>query len=384
LARVRLCSGQLDRAETVLQEALTHYPSDEPHLQVEMVVRPELALVSLDLDKRDAAIAQVTRCREIMASGENWRGLAGHAARAEAVLAAGELNREEAERQFARALEIFDRYALPFEAAETFLYWGRALKAIGDSRANERFDAAIELYRRHGAGQRWIDRVETARAASRLSPIEAGSKGKVGLGENAEGPAIFKREGEFWTLAYREKTFRVKDVKGLAYIAYLLAHPGERFHVRELLARLEGAVDTGSTTATEVARESSTRHDLGDAGAALDQQAHADYRRRLRELAEELAEAERLNDIGRAESIKAEQDFLSGELIAAVGIGGRDRKAVAHVERARSMVSKNIRAGLEKIRGEDAALGRYFATSIKTGYYCAYLPDPERKIVWQL
>ena len=48
------------------------------------------------------------------------------------------------------------------------------------------------------------------------------------------------------------------------------------------------------------------------------------------------------------------------------------------------MVSKNIRAGLEKIRGEDAALGRYFATSIKTGYYCAYLPDPERKIVWQL
>jgi len=54
------------------------------------------------------------------------------------------------------------------------------------------------------------------------------------------------------------------------------------------------------------------------------------------------------------------------------------------VERARSTVSKNIRLGVEKIRGKDAALGRYFASSIKTGYYCAYLPDPDRKISWQL
>ena len=47
-------------------------------------------------------------------------------------------------------------------------------------------------------------------------------------------------------------------------------------------------------------------------------------------------------------------------------------------------MSKSIRAGLEKIRSEDTALGRYFATSIGTGFYCAYLPDPDRKISWQL
>jgi hypothetical protein len=59
-------------------------------------------------------------------------------------------------------------------------------------------------------------------------------------------------------------------------------------------------------------------------------------------------------------------------------------KAGAHLERARGMMSKNIRAGLEKIRSENAVLGRYFPASIKTGYYCAYLPDPDRKISWQL
>ena len=79
-----------------------------------------------------------------------------------------------------------------------------------------------------------------------------------------------------------------------------------------------------------------------------------------------------------------ELEFLKGELSAAVGIVARNRKAGAHLERARGTVSKNIRTGLEKIRSEDAVFGRYFAASIETGYYCAYLPEPDRKITWQL
>jgi tetratricopeptide (TPR) repeat protein len=350
---------------------------------LEMLVRPELALLYADMNRPTEAEPHVERCREIMAAGEDWRGLAGYAVRAEAVVTAAEGNVDSAEQQFARALEIFDRYTLPFEAAETFLYWGRSLKALSDSRASEKFDAAIELYRRHGAGQRWIDRVESEMRTAPASRGEAGPQRAV-VGASAEGQAIFKREGEFWTLAYGGTTFRLKNIKGLAYIAFLLANPGERFHVRELIARVEGPGATGSAITAEVSREVSTTHDLGDAGAALDPLARADYRSRLRELAEDLAEAERLNDRGRAESIRREQDFLTGELSAAVGIGGRRRKAAAHVERVRDVVTKNIRGGLRKIREEDATLGRHFAASIKTGYYCAYLPDPERRISWQL
>ena len=36
----------------------------------------------------------------------------------------------------------------------------------------------------------------------------------------------FRREGEFWTINYDATTFRLKDAKGLRYIAYLLSHPG--------------------------------------------------------------------------------------------------------------------------------------------------------------
>ena len=381
-ARVKRTMGDLGSAQGIIERCVSMC-CERSNVR-EMQIRPEAVLLSTQMNRLDEASCHLDRCREIMVDGEDWRGLAGGVARAHAVLAAETGRFDESEQGFKHAVAIFRRYQVPFEEAETFWFWGRALKAAGDRRAKEKFDAAVETYRRHEAGQPWIDRVETERQIGRLPGVETGLRGTRSSGKGVEGPAIFRREGEFWTLGYRGKTFRMKDVKGLAYISFLLAHPGERFHVRELIARVEGVAGQGSAIAAEGSREVPTTHELGDAGDALDPHAQADYRRRLRELAEELAEAERDNDIGRTECIRGEQEFLSSELSAAVGIGGRTRKASAHVERARGIVSKNIRAGLEKIRSEDVALGRYFTASIKTGYYCAYLPDPDRKISWQL
>jgi tetratricopeptide (TPR) repeat protein len=380
LAAICRYRGDYGSAEQLAQQALTIAVEGEAVAR-ELPCRAELIFDLEPAGRVENAVPHLDRLREILGGGEDWRGRAGLVACAEGVIAGSEGKYQEAADQFEKAIDIFRRFCLRWDEAEAFYCYGRVLLAARERRrANEKFDAAIEIYRQHGAGQRWIDRVESARETSRLSPIGAGSKAAAGPEEIT---AMFKREGEFWTLVYRGTTFRLKDLKGLAYIAFLLAHPGERFHVHELIARVEG-VDPASPIAPGVTHEVGETHDLGDAGDALDRHAQADYRHRLRELAEELAEAERLNDIGRAERIRSEQDFLSMELHAATGIGGRDRKAVAHVERARSMVRKNIRAGLDRIRDENAALGRYFATSIKTGYYCAYLPDPERKISWQL
>jgi hypothetical protein len=242
--------------------------------------------------------------------------------------------------------------------------------------------AATEIHRPRAAPARFVSSAQHE-TEPRIVPVEATTE-RAPVGKNPDGSGILRREGEFWMVAYRGKTFRLKDAKGIAYIAFLLAHPGERIHVHELIARVDGAADPGSTAVAEGSTEVYLTHDLGDAGEALDRHAQADYRHRLRELAEELAETERLNDVGRAESIRRELDFLSEELSESVGIGGHARKAAAHAERARGTVRKNIRSVLEKIRKEDASLGRYFTTSIKTGYYCAYLPDPERKISWHL
>jgi hypothetical protein len=45
---------------------------------------------------------------------------------------------------------------------------------------------------------------------------------------------IFRREGEYWTIVYEGTLFRLRDGKGLRYLAHLLSHPDERIHCADL------------------------------------------------------------------------------------------------------------------------------------------------------
>src|SRR5262249_23300700 len=51
--------------------------------------------------------------------------------------------------------------------------------------------------------------------------------------------AIFRREGEYWTIAYGVHTFRLRDSRGLRYISQLLHYPGREFRANELEVRSE-------------------------------------------------------------------------------------------------------------------------------------------------
>jgi non-specific serine/threonine protein kinase len=258
-------------------------------------------------------------------------------------------------------------------------YWGVALNTAGEySNANEKFDAAVEMYRRLGAGQRWIDRAEAAKHSSVPAP-----KAHKPAATSPD-PAIFRKEGEFWTLAYQGATVRLRDIKGLAYIAVLLAHPGERFHAKELVTIVGGASIGKSANGSLAGGDLSVTNDLSGSDPSLDPRARTDYRSRLKELQVELDEADRFHDIGRAARAREELDFLNAELAAGLGIGGHARSSSAHAERARLMVTKSIRTALDKIRQGSPALGRYFATSISTGYFCSYQPQPEDDVSWQL
>ena len=46
----------------------------------------------------------------------------------------------------------------------------------------------------------------------------------------------FRREGEYWTIVYRGTLVRLRDAKGLRYIAHLLSRPGEPVQAHHLLA----------------------------------------------------------------------------------------------------------------------------------------------------
>ena len=49
---------------------------------------------------------------------------------------------------------------------------------------------------------------------------------------------VFRKEGQFWTIVYQDRILRLRDTKGLRYIARLLLHPGTRFPARLLMQEL--------------------------------------------------------------------------------------------------------------------------------------------------
>jgi hypothetical protein len=58
--------------------------------------------------------------------------------------------------------------------------------------------------------------------------------------------------------------------------------------------------------------------------------------------------------------------------------------AAVSAERARLSVTKRIKAAVSKIEQHHPVLGHHLIASVKTGYQCAYLPDPHDPISWSL
>jgi tetratricopeptide (TPR) repeat protein len=381
----RLILGEHARAE-----ALFRYGLDNAHPEsvvlLEMRARPWLARLYVEMNRLDAALEQVARCRQIMAAGEDWRGLVGNVALAEAIVGAERGNYDSAERQFESAMVIHQKYHLAWDEADTLQYWGRALAAAGDrTRAAEKFDAAIENHRSRGVGPRFLAWL-TADKMHSLGRSTGSDFDGAGQSHQPESKVAgtFRREGEFWTISYRDATFRLKDAKGLHYIVYLLARPGQRIHVHDLMEAVEGSLANGRTTILAESQDLQIVREIGGPNATIDARARSEYRARLCDLQAELDEAERNNDLGRSEALRTEIDMVGQELTRSSGLGGRARLASGSAERARVLVGRNIRSVMAKIRGQHAQLGRHFAAVISTGYFCAYQPEPDRPISWQL
>ena len=62
----------------------------------------------------------------------------------------------------------------------------------------------------------------------------------VELALGSPGPSVethrFQREGDYWTIAFAGTVVRVRDMRGLQYLARLLGRPGARIRVEHLVA----------------------------------------------------------------------------------------------------------------------------------------------------
>ena len=214
--------------------------------------------------------------------------------------------------------------------------------------------------------------------------------GDAGSSLRSAPKGIFRKEGEYWTVGYGGKAFRLKDTRGLGYLVHLLRHPAVEFHVLDLFGGIASQRDEDeSSRGVQVPRgadlEKAGIHitSLGDAGEMLDDQAKAAYRRRLSELHEELEAAKELGNVERAEHAEGEIDALTRELSRAVGLGGRNRRAASASERARQTITKTIKAVVERIAQSDDQLGDILSRCIRTGTFCSYQPDPDFPIAWE-
>ena len=164
-------------------------------------------------------------------------------------------------------------------------------------------------------------------------------------------------------------TVQLRDAKGLADLAALLAAPGQHIAAADLVA----AAGAGRAGRADL---------LLGADEVLDATARQQIRARLAELGEDIAEAESWNDPERAARARAERDGLLHEVAAATGLSGRTRLLGDQSERARKAVTARIRDVIGRIDQVHPALGAHLRASVTTGTRCAYAPATP--VTWRL
>jgi hypothetical protein len=164
------------------------------------------------------------------------------------------------------------------------------------------------------------------------------------------------RQGDLWLVSGgRGGQIQLKHSRALEILDQLVRSAGREFHVLDL-----SPGDPGELI------------DLGDAGPALDASARRAYQQRIGELEHDLHEAQAWADQGRQDRLRAELEFLRDQLAAALGLGGRDRRTGAAIERARINVQKRLRGLIRKLGQSLPELGRHLESEVRTGTYVSY------------
>ena len=218
-------------------------------------------------------------------------------------------------------------------------YLGLLAAAQGDdAAAAAHFGAATSQHLRLGAPL-WAEL--SRRQRDELSP-------RPGLAA----PNRFQSAGAVWSVVFGGVETHVPDSKGLHDIAVLLARPGQPVPACELAGIV--APSPGEF--------------------ALDRRALAAYRARLRDLGDDITEAEAMNDLERASRARLERDALTGELARSVGRGGRRRRLGDDTEKARKTVTARIHRALRVLDAHHPALAAHLRDALRTGSTCSYQP----------
>jgi tetratricopeptide (TPR) repeat protein len=363
LALVRLAQGEIATASTSIRDALERplrVPSKELPPDTDLQRAPlleaqvEIEVAAGNIDKARSAADEL----KLVAARFHSKALVAGATLAQGRVRLAEGDAADAERLCWEAARLWNEVGGPYEEAIARLSLAEALRAGG------RDDQAVL---EHQAASAILERIEGPRDGRQDEEL-------------APDHNVFRREGDYWSVMFEGRTVRVRDLKGMRYLAQLLAHPGREFQVLDLVA-----AESGRVAQVERDQAAGLSHStLGDAGEMLDVPAKAAYRRRLAEIEDDIEQARALGDIERAAQAETERDFLVRELSRAVGLGGRDRRAASASERARVGVTRAVRKAMARIGEHHPQLGEHLDRAVRTGTFCAYLPDPRAPARWKI
>ena len=288
---------------------------------------------------------------------------------------------DHAARHFEQALRTHREVGAPPALARTQYAYARMLLARGQPDDRRHAAALLDVTLATATQLEMpllIERVETLKN-SKQTAIDEQPPPTTAANHLAHLPAaaVFRCDGDYWTVAAAGTVLRLKNSRGLQYLAHLLRHPG-----REILAL--DLVPVGAPPAPGDGPQPDARGASSGVGPLIDAPARAAYKERLEELRDALTEAEAHNDPGRATRVRAEMDVLVAHLRGALGLGGRDRRAGGDLERARSAVGKRIRAEIKRIHSAHPAVGRHLSATVTTGYFCTYQPERDVTVQWEL
>ncbi|HZB20412.1 MAG TPA: transcriptional regulator [Blastococcus sp.] len=361
LALVQLAKGDTATAAASVRDALERplgVPSKERPPNSDLQRAPLLAAqVEIEIAAGDLVRARsAAEALELVATRFATTALVAAAALARGRVRLADGDPTGAEESLAEAVRLWNEVGAPYEAA-------RARMDLADAHAACGSGHRADLERR--AARAMLDSIRAAPA----HPSSSGETDAPTVG------GIFRREGDYWTVVFGGSTVRVRDLQGMRYLGRLLAEPGREHHVLDLVA------STGRGTSA-VGADDLPGSGLGDAGELLDASAKEAYRRRLAEIDEDIEEACSTGDDERAARADAERDFLVRELARAFGLGGRARRAGVASERARAGVTRALRQAIARIGDHHPELGEHLTRTVRTGTYCAYLPDPRAPAGW--
>jgi tetratricopeptide (TPR) repeat protein len=373
LALLHLVRGETARAAACVREALERpapVPSKElpPNTQLRRIplleAQVEIEIAAGEVDRAERAAEELQRA----ATSFRSNALAASASLAEGRVRLARRDGEAARAAFEAAVLQWSEIGAPYETALARMGLADALRLDDlEERALLELRAARATFERIGAMHQ-MDRAALACAEPALRRESVASTDALPTDIN-----VLSCEGDYWLVVFSGSTARVRDSKGLRYLARLLGSPGRELTALELVALERGASEDEVPVQTE-----------GDAGPLLDVRAKEAYRRRLSEIEADLAEARTQGDLARLGQANAEREFLARELARAVGLGGRERRAGSASERARSAVTRAMRQALTRIREHHAPLAEHLDRTIRTGTQCVYLPDPRLPMAWKL